>query len=63
MKRSKADRKKAVRVPRPGPNEPLVDLRWGEPQSPPPDVRFLGCMNGGRFALCDCLVCLQRKLA
>lgn len=60
-RRSKADRKKVVRAPSPTPAQ-MVDMRsWGcgEPQSPPPDVRALGCMNGGRFAQCDCLVCVQ----
>jgi hypothetical protein len=59
-RRSKADRKRIQRTPRPGPSVHFVDMRWDMPQCPPEPVSFLGCMTGGRFAQCDCLVCLRR---
>ena len=62
-RRSKSDRKKIPRTPGPGTNAPIVRDDYGiEPIcGPPPATRELGCMNGGRFATCDCLVCMRAK--
>lgn len=59
-RRSKADRKRIPRTPRSGKNEACVS-GWmiEQPQCPPSPVSFLGCMNGGRFAQCDCIVCVR----
>lgn len=67
-KRSKADRKRIKRTPSSGP--PTVIVRDDYvllPQGAEPAWVYFpvpeptGCMNGGRFQNCDCLVCVRRR--